>query len=139
MSVIPGASGDRSNERADVARRILELSGTIAEAVDYMIDKLESMEEDAGGFAGMLKDIGEGLISLDSASSAIVGAMGADAAGTMALAMEYDALTERLDVMADAYLEGRASDLPALGRLLKESFTAYSGGLSQCFRGASIM
>jgi response regulator RpfG family c-di-GMP phosphodiesterase len=133
------ATRDRSNEQADVARRIIELSGTIAEAVEYMRDKLASMDEDAISYAGMLKDIGEGLVSLENAVSSVSDSLIEDPEDAMRLAAEYGELTERLNDMVDAYLEGRVSDLTALGETLRESFFTYNGSLSRCFRSMSIM
>ncbi|MCL2057834.1 MAG: hypothetical protein FWH01_02085 [Oscillospiraceae bacterium] len=132
-------SEDRSNERADVARRVLELSETIGEAIGYMLDKLEYAQIDMDACAVMLKDIGEGLISLENAASAVSEPIGADPEVVGRLPMEYDELCERLDAMVDAYLEERAGDFPALGKLLRESFSAYEGSLSACFRKSAVM
>jgi hypothetical protein len=189
----PGASDkpDRSNDQADVARRILELSETISQAIDYMLDRFGYAREaareavwevapdtqdaqDAPGtmhapyapdtqtaFAvtvvpdapytpstpaapaavhtGMLKDVCEGLMSLDKAVSAVSEPLGADPENIMRIAAGYDELTERLDAMADACLDGRDADLPALGARLRDSFGAYAEILAICFRRTAIM
>ena len=132
-------SEDRSNERADVARRVLELSETIGEAIDYMLEKLESENIDPDACAGMLKDIGEGMISLENAASAVSEPIGADPDAAGRLPMEYDDLCGRLDAMVDAYLEERPGEFLALARALRDSFGAYVGSLSACFRNIAVM
>ena len=130
---------DRSNERADVARRILELSGTITEAVDYMLAKLVPMREDINVYAGIIKEIGEGLISLEGAVSALSASPDSNPEDMRRLDEGYDSLSECMDAMVDACIDGRIADLPALGNVLKESLTSYCGGLSRSFRSMSIM
>jgi hypothetical protein len=167
LKVIPGAASvgaptpDRSNERADVARRILELSETISQAIDYMLDKTEyeygrdsvivgsvsivssiadsSVGASSNAGAGLLKDVCEGLISLDNAVKAVSEPLGADPENIERIVAGYNALTERLDAMADAVLENRSADLPLLGGLLRDSFNSYSTILTQCFRKSAIM
>jgi hypothetical protein len=136
-----------SNERADVARRILELSETIGEAVDYMLSRLTvpgtygDLSAKQGGLvvAGMLKEIGEGLMSLEGAASSICGPLGTDAADVHMLASCFDDISERLDAMIDAYLENRASDLPIIGALLRGAFLSYAELLSRCFRSVALI
>ena len=132
-------AADRYNERADVARRILELSDTIDEAIDYMLSEIENMHEEIGVYAAMLKEVGEGLISLDNASTAISGPMGADPETVSRLAISFDDMCIHLDAMADACLEDRISDLPGYGKKLRESFTVYSHDLTLCFRSSAVM
>jgi len=139
MSGKTDAARERPNEKADVARRILELSGTIAEAIGYMRAGFELPDGDLGGYAGIIKDIGEGLISLDGAASSLLSSPDTDPEDPIRLARSYDELTSRLDTLVDAFLGGRAADLAALGSAFDESFTAYCADLSGCFRGASIM
>ena len=146
-----GAAPDRANEKADVARRIMELSGTITEAVDHMLFALKADAKaeagfDAGGgtgagagiYAGMIKEIGEGLVSLEGAVSAI-SAPDYDTAGIRRLDEGYDTLSECIDAMVDACIEGRIAHLPSLGNVLKEAFAAYSGGLAQLFGNIALM
>jgi hypothetical protein len=130
---------DRSNERADVARRILELSGTVEEAINYLAEWPEFPQDDIGVYAAMLKDVGEGLNSLENAVSAISGQMGSDPEDITRLAAEYDGMCERLDEMADAYLEDRPDELFPLGGKLRESFSAYASILMHCFRNGAVM
>ena len=130
---------DRSNERAEVARRILELSDTIEEAIAYMIAKLDTLNGAASVSADMLKDVGEGLISLESAASAVSGPLGAEPETITRLSQEYDMLCEIMDALIDAYVEDRTDDIPELGRMLRESFTAYDDSLTRCFRNIAVM
>ena len=130
---------DRYNERADVARRILELSETIDVAIGHMVLKIGSFNDDMGVCAGMLKGIGEGLISLDNAASSITGPMGVEPGDIERLAIIFDGLCEELDIMADACLEGRAADLPSLVKAFHESFKSYSGELALCFKNSAVM
>ena len=130
---------DRINERADVARRILELSDTIEEAINYMIVKLDMLNGEIGVSSEMLKDVGEGLISLENAASAISGPLGAEPEDVMLLSQEYDMLSERMDALIDAYVEERTSDFPVLGKMLRESFTEYEKILTRCFRNIAVM
>ena len=130
---------DRYNERADVARRLLELSGTIEEAIGHMLGRFKEFRDDIGVCAGLLKGVGEGLISLENAAAAISGPMGADPGEVERLSFIYDEMCGQLDSMADACLEDRAGDLPGLGDMLRESFAAYSDGLALCFRKSAVM
>ena len=130
---------DRSHERADVARRILELSGTIDEAIDYMLVKLDSLQEDISVYASMLKNVGEGLISLDNAASAISEPMGVEPDIIELRSMMFDEMCGQLDAMADACLADRAGDLPALGSMLRKSYTEYYGRLELSFRKSAVM
>jgi len=169
MSGIFNGGQDRYNERADVARRILELSGTVMEAVDYLVNKLGSGWENMDTYIGVLKDIGEGLISLDNAVSAISEPSEADPVTMRQLEENFDELSEYMNTMIDACMEAEASgeisrsaisisldapvapglqlspgflpatDLHALAGMFKESYVAYYGGLSRCFRHMSIM
>jgi cob(I)alamin adenosyltransferase len=139
MSNLQAAERDGFNEKADVARRIVELAGTVGEAISYMRGKLESMNEDAAGYAGMLKDIGEGLISLNNAVSAVSAETVVDPEDAERLALAYDSLAAGLAAAADAYIGGRAAELPALGKILGDTYYTYYADLSRCFRSLSIM
>ena len=134
----PDAAGGRSNERVDVARRILELSGTIAEAIDYLHAKIDLIHDGLDSCAGILKDIGEGLISLENAANAISGPLGTTQEDIQKLTLGYDELTGRMDEIISAYAEDRAMDAPALINMLRESFSAYDRCLTDCFRKMSI-
>ena len=141
-AAVPGAPAPQSggaNERADVARRILELAGTVAEAIDYLQSKIDPMQAGAGISAAIIKDVGEGLESLDKAATAIAGPSGADPGDARALAGRYDELSGWIDALVNAFLDNRAQDMPALGEALRESFAAYDESLSRCFRKLTIM
>jgi hypothetical protein len=134
-----GAPGGGANERADVARRALELSETIAEAIGYMVCGLESSPGDISAYGVMLKDAGEGMLSLKNAVSAISEKSGLDPDDVRKLDWAYDELSERIEEMADAYLDDRAADFALLGAMLQETFISYRAHLSDCCRGISIM
>lgn len=132
-------AADRSNERADVARRILELSETIGEAIDHMLFKLDSFDSGVDEFADVLRDIGEGLISLEKGSKAISDYAGAGPEDAEALAYGYEDLSEKMDALVEAYLDDRPADFSILGGMLREAFADYWERLAQCFRGMSII
>ena len=139
MNEIPAAAQGGSNEKADVARRIMELSGTIFDAIAYMRERLESMSEDAAGYAGMLQDIVEGLVSLDGAVTSVSKAIFPDPEDAERLAMDYDELLAGIEAMADAYINGRVTDLPAYSKTLCESYAAYHENLLRGFRSLAVM
>ena len=130
---------NRSNEKADVARRILELSETVGEAIEYILYKADSYEADVGDYAGTLKDIGEGLISLENASKSISSKTEAERENSDLLESGYDDLAEKLDALAEACLDNRTSDFIFICGMLRDSFSDYSERLTRCFRGMSIM
>ena len=138
-SLFPENTPDRSNERADVARRVMELSATISEAIDHMIDKLSGMDDGIDVCAVIMRDVGEGLISLENAVSAIAGPMEVDPEIFDRLAMGYDELTGYLDAMIDAYLEDRIYDFPGIAKMLRDAFSAYTINLSHCFGRLAVM
>jgi len=138
----PDASGkanERANERADVARRILELAGTVGEAINHLLAVRDTVFTDVSVYAGMLNDIGEGLISLDNAATAVTDPLGADPEDVQRLTLGYEELSGCLDAMVDACLENRVDALIALEKSLSDSYSVYNGVLGRCFRGASIM
>lgn len=162
IAAFPGAdvlarqepAGDGSNERADVARRALELSETIAEAIAHMLGQAgtapvgiapmgytpaDATPPDIDACGVMLKDVGEGLISLKNAVSAISEKAGVSDEDLRALDWAYDELSECVEAMADAYIGDRASDFREIGVTLNDAFAAYSARLSDCCRSISII
>ena len=128
---------DNTNERADVARRILELSDTIAGALEHM--SAEVARGGGGAVAASLKDIGEGLISLENASKSIAAPAGADPGDIEQLGYGYEDLCEKLDAFVDACLDGREEDYPAQCGMLRDSFAEYAACLARCYRALSII
>ena len=137
------AASGGSNERADVARRIVGLTETIAEAIDYMLAQFEAahmdLDMDMGIPAILIKDAGDGLISLENAVSAIAEPAGLGADDIRKLDRHFGELTERLDMLVDACVGYRAAELPALGAALRDSFVEYEGVISRCFRKMTVM
>jgi len=127
------------NEKADVARRIFELCETIGEAIDHMRNDADLRRDDAGISAVMLKDVAEGLISLENAVSAVAGPLGADPEDIMMLSQEYDAMSERMDALTDACIEDRASDFLSHSGALRESFLQYVEILNRSFGKMAVM
>jgi len=130
---------DGSNERADVARRIFELSETITEALDYMLAQFDAFHTDMGVLAALIKDVGDGFISLENAVSSISEPSGLNTEAIQKLDYHFSELSEWLDAVVDACVENRAADLPALGESLRDAYKSYGAAITRNFRKMAVM
>jgi hypothetical protein len=152
----------RSNDYADVARRILELSGTVKEAIDHLLSKLYESEIEHA--AVMLTAICEGLDGIEKAAASIQNgpaalspaaqspaaqspaaqSLAAQSLAAQSLAAQSPAaqdiseLTDRLMEMAEAYAQSRYDDLRPQGEAFKSAYDTYDRQLSRSFRAVTI-
>jgi hypothetical protein len=133
----PATPVARSNDQVDVARRLLELSGTIEEAIGYLSSYSQHTNP---GMAGMmLKIIGEGLIGVEKAVLAVSDPLARDKASAEKLSGSFYGITEKLNGMIDAYASERYPELNWMCSSFREAYAGYAALLSACFREATLI
>ena len=131
------AQAGLSNDQVDVARRVLDLSETIREAVNHLLFKLGDNDENA--VAAMLRTVGEGLTSLDKAMLMLETKIVIPEKDALSVREKMSDVFEMMDTMISLYLDERTGELQKLGRPFENLYTNYDEHLNHCLKSVTVV
>ena len=126
-----------SNDQVDVARRVLDLSETIREAVSHLLFKLGDDDENA--VAAMLRTVGEGLTSLDKAMLLLETKIVIPEKDALSVREKMSDVFEMMDTMISLYLDEKTGELQKLGRPFENLYSYYDEHLNQCLKSVTMI
>jgi hypothetical protein len=136
-AAVPAYGANCSNEQVDVARRLLELSETIKEATAYLIGR--AAQADVSMTGNMLRNIGEGLVSLEHAVLSVRDSIAPDGEEAQGLSEQFFAITEKMEAIIDSYATGNYGVLNRQLLSFDGAYSSYDSLLLACFKGVTLM
>jgi hypothetical protein len=137
LSAIISTRIDMSNETVDVVRRTLELSETIIEAIDYLIERLEEDNFERG--TAMLSVVGDGLESLEKTIPVIFNEKNLDADVCEKCVELFTQASEAFEDTANAVIGGDLDEMMDMSDHLKEAYSNWDAAVNTHLKRISIM
>ena len=125
-----------SNEQVDIARRVLEISDTVKEAVQHMRLKLNEVEQTSAAI--MLQTIGEGLTSQGKALTLLNEKIPMSENDELEINAQMNEIAEALNVMINHYFDEQLEELRKKGKSFEKQYLRYDKHLNHCLKGISV-
>jgi hypothetical protein len=130
-------SSKLTNEAVDVIKRALELSDTIIEAIDYLVDSLSADEYEQG--LAMLPAIGEGLESMENTKGVILNKdiLAVDIGEKCAAS--FSVVASAFEDTVNAAVEGGMEEFIRRSGYMKTTYTVWHDAINTNLRSLSVM